>query len=138
MDFLFELVQTCSTTIIPRLVDAGQGPTSGGGGGGGGIDNENGILNPSEWTVDDVVQFLNVNDCSAYSENFINQVCLMSCPTFLCLSLSLSLSRRRRHRRHYNTFGTVVFVLVIIPFFFFVFSSRERMGNRYFHSRRIK
>lgn len=35
---------------------------------------ENGVLNPSEWNVEDVGQFLRINDCSVYSDNFIKKV----------------------------------------------------------------
>lgn len=35
---------------------------------------ETAVLSPSEWSVDDVVDFLKINDCCAYSENFIKQV----------------------------------------------------------------
>lgn len=47
--------------IIPRLIDA-SGP----------VDTKD--LVPNQWRVSDVAQFLRVNDCSAYSDSFINQV----------------------------------------------------------------
>ncbi|XP_075224784.1 polycomb protein Sfmbt-like isoform X3 [Lycorma delicatula] len=46
--------------IIPRLIDA-SGP----------VDTKD--LVPNLWTVNDVAQFLRVNDCSAYSDSFVNQ-----------------------------------------------------------------
>lgn len=62
-------MQRCNAAYIPRLIDATSVT---------GNEIERGVLNPSEWTVDDVVQFLKVNDCSAYSENFIKQVKVVS------------------------------------------------------------
>lgn len=47
--------------IIPRLIDS-SGP----------VDTKD--LVPNLWSVDDVAQFLRINDCSAYSDSFVNQV----------------------------------------------------------------
>ena len=57
--------------MIPRLVDsAGQAAPPGGGGGGvGGAD-----LDPTNWSVEEVSTFLEINECSTLAGAFCEQV----------------------------------------------------------------
>ncbi|KAK6642126.1 hypothetical protein RUM44_013849 [Polyplax serrata] len=52
-----------NSAYIPRLIDAA--PAIG--------DVDTGDLNPASWSIENVDQFLKINDCSSYSENFIKQ-----------------------------------------------------------------
>lgn len=94
------ILQSSSSKYIPRLIDSSLP-----------IHAENGVLNPSEWTSQDVVQFLEVNDCSAYSDNFIKQV--------------RTLHRGENTVKFFNTKKQLNF--------FFLYFFRKRMGKLFCH-----